>query len=56
MFNVIDVNTEYFVKDGKFLFPLCFIEFNDILFKNYDFRDLDVKKTSIMASKSLFYI
>ena len=36
--------------------PLSFIKFHDILFKNYDFRALDVNKTSILASNSLFYI
>ena len=33
-----DVNTEYCVKDGKFLYHLNFIQFNDILFKIYDFK------------------
>ena len=43
-------------KDCKFLVHLSFIKFRDILFKNYDFRALDVNKTSILASNSLFYI
>ena len=42
---------EYCVKDCKFLVPLSFIKFYDILFKNYDFRGLDVNKRSILASK-----
>ena len=51
MFNVNDVNTEYCVKDGQFIYSLIFIQSNDILFKNYDLRTSDVNKTSIIVSK-----
>ena len=50
-FNVIDVNTEYCVKDGKLSFGFIFIQCNGILFKNCDFRILDINRTSIKASK-----
>ena len=53
MFNIIDVNTKYCVKGGKFLFRLSFSPFVGMLFTNYDFRTLAVNKTSIMASKCI---
>ena len=55
-FNVNDVNTEYWVKDGKFLFNLIFIQLHDIVFRNNDLRTLDVNKMSIMMSKFIIFI
>ena len=49
--NVINVNSEYCVKRVIFLFCLRFIHYKDVLFKNYDLKSSDVKKTSILTSK-----
>ena len=43
--NVINVNSEYCVKRVNFLFCSGFIHYKDVLFKNYDLRSSDVKKT-----------
>ena len=43
--NVINVNSEYCVKRVNFLFCLRFIHYKDVLFKNYDLRSSDFKKT-----------
>ena len=49
--NVINVNSEYFVKRVNFLLCLKFIHYKDVLFKNNDLRSSDVKKNSILTSK-----
>ena len=49
--NVINVNSVYCVKRVNFLFCLRFINYKDVLFKNYDLRSSDVKQNSILTSK-----
>ena len=46
--NVINVNSKYCVKRVNFLFCLRFIHYKDFLFKNYDMKSSDVKKTILM--------
>ena len=43
--NVINVSSEYCVKSANFLVCLRFIHYKGVLFKNYDLRSSDVKKT-----------
>ena len=50
-FYAINVNSEYCVKRVNFLFCLRFIQWKDGLFKSYDLRSSDVKKTSILTFK-----
>ena len=54
--NVINVNSEYCVKRVNFLFCLIFIHYKDVLFKNYDLRSSDVKKTQFRRQNLLSYV
>ena len=54
--DVINVNSEYCVKRVNFLFCLRFIHYKDILFKNYDLRSSDVKKTQFWGQNSISYV
>ena len=51
--NVSNVNSEYCVN---FLFCLIFIHYKDVLFKNYDLRSSDVKKTQFRRQNLLSYV
>ena len=51
--NVINVNSEYCVKRVNFLFCLRFIPYQDVLFKNYDLKPSDVKKSKFWRQSSI---
>ena len=53
--NVINVNSEYFVKRVNILFCLRFIHYKDILFKIYDLRSSDVKIIHFWRQNSICY-
>ena len=54
--NVTNVNSEYCVKRVNFIFYLGFIHYKDVLFKNYDLRSSDVKKTQFWRQNSISYV
>ena len=54
--NAINVSSEYCVKRVNFLFCLRFINYKDVLFKNYDLRSSDVKKTQFWCLNSISYV
>ena len=52
--NITNVNSEYCMKSINFLFCLKFIHYKDALFKNYDLRSSDVKKTQFWHQNSRY--
>ena len=53
--NVINVNSDYYVKRVNFLICSRFIHYKDV-FKNYDLRFSDVKKPRFWRQNSISYI
>ena len=54
--NVISVNSEYCVNRVHCLICSRFIYYKDVLFKNYDFRFSDVKKSQFWHLNSISYV